>query len=499
MENFSEDYVCFSRQPPIEEKRSAKVVLWPVYIWQVFGPDLSVETVNVFERAILSLLSLNRGRWDRSRLPELADWLGLEAEMIEYIIEQQLEPKGWIDARTKSITPEGNEALQTEVVNSNSLRAGYVFQDAVDGSFLPRFSNTVDWLEPENRDPLRFSLNRATTYKHRPTVIASSKYASPPSVADLHNVMEAHSAAQRNAWLSNDSDSFDSQRQLDSLVLSNQEPIPAYLWVWIYPVSAVDHIWAAADPFTLHEDVSWMREKIEAVSRRYKGLENDIRSLLGDIAQGSDESLDTLTVARTEQAKELVSAKYPWASGVAGLENTLYGWLARRLDIEDSDDSSLFHDYRDLITQSGALVELCVRDCLSKYPLKNPRIIKRDWDSRDIRRALANSVPSLTPQQLNEANTISSGKLFNTAIGRNGAFRTYLATILLSFPDYNDHPLRGIVNDEQLFLSAYQLTDWRNKAAHLDQSFDASKESSLKAASIAERFLESFHQGLKNV
>jgi len=491
--------VCFTRQPPVEDKKTAKALLWPVYIWQVFGPDLSVKTANVFERAILSLLSVNRGRWDRSRLPELADWLGLEPDMIEYVIEQQLVPEGWLDPRTKTITRKGFEALQTEEVKANSLRAGYVFQDALDGSFMPRFSNVVDWLEPESRAPLRFALDRATTYKHRPTVIASSREASPPSGGDLHHVMEAHSAAERNAWLSDDRDSFNSKRQLDSLVLSNQVAIPAYLWVWIYPVSTIDHIWTAADPFNLHDDVRWMREKIEAVSRRYKTLENDIRSLVGETVGSAQESLDTLTVTRTEQAKAMILEKYPWASEVEGLDNALYGWLMRRLDIEDSNDSSLFHDYRDLITQSGALVELCVRDCLSKYPMKNPWVIKKNWESSDIRRALANSVPSLTSKQLQEANSISSGRLFSTAKGGNGAFRTYLAAILLSLPDYSFHPLRRIVNDEELFLGAYQLTDWRNKAAHQDQSFDASKESAIEAASIAERFLESFYQGLNNV
>ncbi len=499
MENFSEEYICFSKYPPIQDRKLAKAILWPVYIWQVYGPDFTGKTINIFERTLLSLLSMNQGRLNDTRLVELAEWLGLEPDMVKYIIDQQLVPQGWVDSRSGSITLEGHEALQEQDERSNALKAGYVFQDAVDGNYLPRYSKTIDLLEPETTKPPKFALSKASTYRHQPTLISSSVEAHAPSQADLRMIIEGHNAAARNLWLSGDENQSQSWTQLDNLALSNHKPIPAYLWVWIYPMSSIDHIWAAADPFVWHDDVSWMREKIESVSRRYKTLANEILTMLGEKSSDDNRSLDEIVSSRTEQVSFEVEMKYPTADKIDGLTNILHGWMTRQLEVETSYRSDLVHDYRDLINQSGGIIEVCVRYCLNKFPFKSFWIIKKSWNQSDIKLALTRSIPSLSEKQLELASAVGAGKLFWAAKNGQGAFKTYFAAVLLSMSDYPNHPLKFLINNERLFVDAYKATDWRNNTAHLNEKFESSKTVAIESAAIAEQFLKNIFQGLNNV
>ena len=55
MVRFAEEYICYRNAPPVSDREAARAILWPVYVWQVSGPDTSVRRLNVFEKALLSL------------------------------------------------------------------------------------------------------------------------------------------------------------------------------------------------------------------------------------------------------------------------------------------------------------------------------------------------------------------------------------------------------------------------------------------------------------
>ena len=149
MAKFSDEFICFVKQAPVNDRRAVRPVLLPIYVWQVYGPDLKTKRANVFEKALLSQLSMGRGKGiDSQRVEELAKWHGLEPELVSFIINQQLIPKGWIDRKTGTLTKDGIDMLNNDVSGASSLKTGYVFQDAIKGSFLPRYSNALDMIEP---------------------------------------------------------------------------------------------------------------------------------------------------------------------------------------------------------------------------------------------------------------------------------------------------------------------------------------------------------------
>jgi hypothetical protein len=501
MARLPDEFICYLMQPPVDDRMAVRVVLWPVHVWQVYGPDVSGKSTNIFERSLLSLLSMRTGkRLDAARIAELAEWHGLEPEMVTYIIEQQLEPKGWVDQKTGWLTEDGHKALQEDLPGSNSLRTGYVFQDAFEGGLLPRYSNDLKVVEPSvsSDTSLEFAFSKASNWKWKPTLIREKHEPVIPSKADLRHVMEATHQAQRNAWMMGDLDDFDSFRQLDALRLSDKESFPAFLWVWVYTGSGLEHVWAAADPFGLHADVQWMREKVEGACRSVPKLSRNIMRMIGVDEHDEFSSLRDVLAAREEQARLEVLTEYSQADQVDGLIGLLHGWTNRKLEIETSEFTDRFHDYRDLITQSSSLIEHCVRYCLGRFPLNNPQIIPRNCRSVDLQRLITDAMPSLSSEQLQEVTKVKPSTVYSAAVYKQGSFRRCLAACLLSMPDYPNHPIRGFVEAEQLFLDAYRLSHWRDDSAHGDTQFNISKSMSLEAASTTASFLKIFFKGLTN-
>lgn len=501
MARFSDEFICYLTQPPVDDRLAVRAVLWPVYVWQVYGPDVSGKSTNVFERSLLSLLSMRTAkRLDDARINELAQWHGLEPEMVTYIIEQQLQQKGWVDQRTGWLTEEGHMALQDDLPGFKNLRTGYVFQDAFEGGLLPRYSNDLRVVESlvSADTSLEFTFSKASNWKWKPTLIRQKSEPVTPSNADLRHVMEATHQAQRNAWMMGDRDDYDSIRQLDALRLSDKEPFSAFLWVWVYTGSGLEHIWAAADPFGLHSDVQWMREKVEGACKSVPTLSRKIMQMIGVEEHEEFSSLRDALAAREEQARLEVLTEYSQADQVDGLIGLLHGWANRKLEIETSEFTDRFHDYRDLITQSSSLIEHCVRFCLGRFPLSNPHIIPRNCRSVDLQRLIADAMPSLSKEQLDQIIQVKPSTVYSAAVHRQGSFRRCLAACLLSIPDYPDHPIRSFVESEQLFLDAYRLSHWRDESAHGDTQFNVSKSMSLEAASTTASFLKIFFKGLSN-
>ncbi|MDP5132259.1 MAG: hypothetical protein NWQ54_15340, partial [Paraglaciecola sp.] len=249
--------------------------------------------------------------------------------------------------------------------------------------------------------------------------------------------------------------------------------------------------------FGLHHDVLWMREKIRDLCLSVPKLSKEIAGLIGGKSEGEFSSLEEAAAAREEQVKLEVLAEYNKADLVHGLVGLLNGWTSRKLDVETSESENRYHDYRDLITQSSGVIEHCLRYCLQIFPLKNPYIFPRTIEKSDIENLLWVTLPFLTKSQLQEVIQVKPTGLFNTARNKQGSFRLCMAVCLLSMVDYPNHPLRNFVTNESYFLAAYQLSHWRDSAAHVDSRADNSKKKALEAATITTNFLNIFFEGLE--
>lgn len=72
------------------------------------------------------------GRHDRQ---EIANWIGVDVELVNLIIDTELKPHGWIQCDAKdqkiTLTTEGMRILDDEIDRNEDLQAYYLVQDAI--------------------------------------------------------------------------------------------------------------------------------------------------------------------------------------------------------------------------------------------------------------------------------------------------------------------------------------------------------------------------------
>ena len=91
MAKFSKQFLSYYDAFPKGEAEKNMVFL-PIWIWRIWAPAAGKTTnINVFQKTLLELLHI--GRQDRQ---ELANWIGVDVELIHLIIDTELEPNGWI-------------------------------------------------------------------------------------------------------------------------------------------------------------------------------------------------------------------------------------------------------------------------------------------------------------------------------------------------------------------------------------------------------------------
>ena len=99
-----ERYLLFRDTPRPSGGRS---FLWPVHVWKVLYPDPEqhVPRLNLFQQAILGLV---RAQCLDSQ--KIADLLGLNRELVQFIMAAQLIPNGWM-AASGTLTLQGQQIL----------------------------------------------------------------------------------------------------------------------------------------------------------------------------------------------------------------------------------------------------------------------------------------------------------------------------------------------------------------------------------------------------
>lgn len=129
------------RRPP-----GGRPLLWPVRVWKVLYPTNRVLKLNLFQQAILGLA---RARCQDSS--EMAELLGLDRELVAFIIATQLIPNGWMTT-LGSVTSQGERVLEEAQDASEEVRMGYAYQDAISGNWLPRFTEELPEIEAKRVD-----------------------------------------------------------------------------------------------------------------------------------------------------------------------------------------------------------------------------------------------------------------------------------------------------------------------------------------------------------
>ena len=440
-------------------------LLWPVHVWRVLYPEPSYSDINVFQQAILGL-----ARAKTMDIAEVSGLLGLAPELVGFILGHELTPRNLMDSR--GITEKGLEALDTlEYAKSRQL-VGYAFQDAVTGELLPRRSTRIPEIESNGlKDGFpEFLLDRGKGETDCPySVPGSSTTKVMLNNKDYFDAYARYRRDYNNAQLLSDDDDVvvPDRVKMSGIELIDENPVPMYLWCWLFKDKSSDKPWLVSDPFGLRKASPWMSERVRALAPTLSPLAKRLAGLLG--ADPDEQvTLETLD-EREEQIMWKVLSDYNWASRVPQLAEYLPAFLRVR-DLVELRDKPSQEQLDSLLSEAQKLGEGALQWMLGRWPaFSNHRLpTTKEWSSRSdailtfrslnlkiVNNVVADGLAGQQPWIIKKARNY-----------RDRSLKALLAAALLSSSEYPDYPLNlaGIgTNDLERLIN---LADARNKAGH---------------------------------
>lgn len=460
----------------------SQLFAWPVYCKEVYLSSPKGRMLNIFEKTILELIKVTGSRSLTST--QIAEWLGLEEDMVLYILTATMQPNGWLDKNFK-ITSEGNKLLESD--EDADITSALIFQCAVTGKWLPRVAYESNELEPVGlNNKLEFKLDRASGRTEQAYQVR--RYINTPNEPDefiLNDIIKKDRDARWVAF--NVMDDVDSlAKSSDRAILSSKASSADYILVWADKSSG--YKFDFIDPFALSDKANWMHDLFEQASKALPDLQKFFLSRFNP----EDEELtytENLQLMQ-EKARLEVLIQYPNAHSINGLIYPLFELLNDKEKLL-SNKSSEFSLNRSVINSCGSIVEITSKAILEMYKFKRLSTLPAKHQSNKeshIRDLLSNST-ELTRDQIKKVLSVNPNKIYATAKGWNSTMRSLLATIFISMKEYPHHPMHFLISDVLLFDEIYSLSFDRDEASHGNNT-KYTREQALHYINIVDKFLK---------
>lgn len=471
--------------------------LWPVRVWKVLYPEKRVLKLNLFQQAILGLA---RARCrDRS---EMAELLGLDQELVIFIIASQLIPNGWM-TNSGSLTPLGERVLQDAQVASDEVRIGYAYQDGISGRLLPRFTKELPEIESKRNDDRGYPvfLNDRDSGKEDTPFRLNHNVESTIDIRALFEAFEHYRTDYDHAKQRDDD--LQTRIRIESLSFVESTPQQMWLWTWIFPDNAGPQPWLVADPFGLQSAASWLRKPLQDVLARNEGAARYIVNATGK--NNTTELTNEQWLKSLENQIDLtILADYNWCNKVPIIEDHLISTLRQKMFLESQENSWQEH-IEALITLSQKLVESALKALLKAYPA-DPSLLPR-WNYKN-NQGQKNWKPGQAHDYLNIIHD-NTGMLSQKVVERlarqeldiirtairtgNTSLKPLLFAAILGAVDRQIHPFINKDESDLKFNRMLDLADLRNKAAHASLS-KARKDEALGFADFAIEWVQSYKE-----
>lgn len=461
MAQFANYYLNFYRD---RKSPGKSCFLWPVWVWEILAPKPGKTRLNLFQRSILGLL--NSQITDAS---QIAAWLGIEKDMVLYIIAGQLQPNGWLNSDF-TLTKEGKQLLNTDVDVRSDLTTAYVFQDALSGQWWPRVAQELISVEPSNinaRGIPEFARDKDSGWKDSPYMVPCPDPV-PVTVEPeaMWQAVKAGNNAIYNQYVRDELEYDHKEFRADEIESIGNEPFKAYVLCWIKEDSVQQ--WTITDPLAVTRDGNFLRQAVFGAAQKNKGLANKLKDYIGDVKE--DETLDEWSVRIQADAEFTLWVDFPGGEQIPYLENYLLSLLRREQNVKENGDKIwLSEDWEDLVSQCQKVFECCFKWMLDTWPLRNHKQIEKSWQNDDIYMALtAIAGQFISEEALQNLSRQKSGSIYHAAVSQdhNASLRPLLTASLFTLSGHTNHPLQMLIEDSQALDTILNLADSRNAVAH---------------------------------
>ena len=484
---FADTYFLHAKQPHYD----AEMLLWPVNMWQVYTNQSQGRELNLFEKTILQLFNVSARRSIKNE--DIAIWLGLEIDMVSYIIAAQLIPNGWLTEKGQ-VTVEGKKLLDEEI--SDSLTTAYIFQCAITGKWLPRVCFKINEIVTYNdsRRP-KFKLDRASDYVTVPFIV-NAKKSNPtaPSEHDLASIATEFQEAVYIAKNTRDQEQWQQpQLKFEKLTLASQSATPSYLTVWGDTTTSFE--WTLFDPLGISTSSTWMTTLFKQGCKSNNGLGNFALSKLGP--NNEKMNYEDACLQFAENAKFKVLIKYPDAGKIEGLTDALFEMLEshERVSFESTPHNGA---KASLIVSCGQVLEVICTQLLKDYVLSDTYRLPKPHTKNGtaIIEGLIKEATAMHVDMLDKATKVQPSKIYSAAKGKNSSLRAQLVAIFISMKTHRQHPLKFLLDDQSYFDRFYELTLLRDDCAHKNPPKVSTKQID-HAVGIIDTFLNKLFNGMK--
>lgn len=476
----------------VKEKLSphgGRPLLWPVRVWKILYPTKRVQKLNLFQQAILGL-ALARCR-DNS---EMADLLGLDRDLVAFIIATQLIPSGWMTSMG-GVTTKGERVLEEAQEVSDEMRIGYAYQDGISGNWLPRFTEELPEIEATRIDergyPI-FQRDRDSGKEGRPFRLSHFQDGALNKGAlfdALRRYRTDHDHAKQR------DDELTTRLGIESMSLVGDSGQVMWLWTWIFAGEAGVQPWLVADPFGLQQAASWLRKPLQEVLRQNEVLARYIANVIGE-TRSPNLSAEEWLRSLENRIDLTLQGDYSWSRRVPLVEKYLASVLRKRAQLE-AQERALPEDLTSLLIETHNLAESVLQWILKMYPADIRRLpnwkSQRDWKDGEAQNYLHvlslscltdDAIKRLAEQRLDQVRTaVKSGR---------SSLKALLFAGLLGTIDQVDHPFLELSAKELNLGFLLDMADARNKKAGHSGWERVEREDAMKYADFVIKWIQIF-------
>lgn len=472
MGKFSNQFLSYYEKLP----NSQTSVFLPVWIWKIFAPIATEQrNLNFFQQTVLEFLQI--GQKDRLAL---ANWMGVDIELIDLIIDTELEPNGWIQVNKESLnlTETGLRLLEDEVEQQADLQPYYLIQDAITGKFWHRLiPNNLHLLETtESNEKVQILGSRDSGHYIKPFMVEPRGTLIPkaPSHNQILQTIKHHNWAVRGKNVRNNDDpvQYLDQKNLKNYEFYDQSPEAFYILSHIDNSSDSAYMCQLQDPCHISQFDDWIKNLHVDIATKHKSFSDKVKRSLG---QNIDEH-ETIQEFEERLLQEIsfeLAIDFPYAHKISNLEKHLSRLLARKKQLEEKGS---YYDIDDLINQCQKALEACFKQMLRIWKHPHPRMIiaPKHSNKNTLNDALNLRLGQLFEKKLLESyasarySNVFSANGFSAGIFSDpkASLKPLIVSNLLCIPDYQQHPLIQRVNTEQDLEFLLKICESRNDSTH---------------------------------
>jgi hypothetical protein len=503
--------MLFTKETPIlyYEARSSErwlnreYILFPAYYYRVLAPRVSSRKLNILEKAVLGICRIGAFTAE-----EIGEKLDIDEDLSALIISE-LQYNNFIDHQGL-ITKKGKQILEDELIETEDLMAGYVFQEPWQGELFPRFIENLEYAETRFNDNGFPELVLGTTGKpfyqriFMPLPINNTLMVKPTPrdilrAIRVHNQTLTHRNQENDIETNEQSWHFDKLPELNRISFIEEQPQPVWLATFIYTPESnfegfTENNWQISDPFGLR-DSPWLYRQINKCCQKQdnfplqKAIDNLLNSntKLNESKERQEKRQDLMIYH--EEAINIIDNKLSleilkWEDLYKGLIVIERTYLEVKLSSTNKDNIAKNNYFindklEDVVIKCQKLLENIFLIIGDKYSTEKCWQMLDNRDKEYNKIILEKVVEKIGFQPLkNESHnsklklpqsllSVDINKIKSASDYQSGSLRGYVIASLLTAYNYEQHPLYFFAEKmPNLLFELDKLADIRNKSGH---------------------------------